>query len=176
MAAVRSNKNRTKARLALGAAALGVLLVFGCAPSEGVDPPEPTPTSEPIPTFEPEPTPPPEPTPTTPEPTPTPEPTVDVPRPPDELVGRWNGGPGNSSDWDFTVSADGSYTLVNDYLGLFDSGYVDATSGQLFLVSDTGDSAVAEAAGIQGCPWQLQTDFGMTFLWLCGQAASFVLA
>ena len=76
---------------------------------------------------------------------------VDVPSPPSNLAGRWNGGPGDSSDWYLTVGADGSYTLINDSLGWTDSGQVDATAGGFTMYNATGDRAVADAAGIGGC-------------------------
>ena len=66
-------------------------------------------------------------------------------------AGRWNGGPGDSSDWYLTVGADGSYTLINDSLGWTDSGQVDATAGGSTMYNATGDRAVADAAGIGGC-------------------------
>lgn len=90
-----------------------------------------------------------------------------VPPPPSELVGRWNGGPGDSSDWYLTVRSDGSWTLVNDYLGLTDSGLVDASGHGFEMYNDTGDPSVADAAGVNGCPWSVTNSVGMTFLYFC---------
>lgn len=98
----------------------------------------------------------------------------DVPPPPPELVGRWNGGAGDSSDWWLTVDVDGTYTLINDYFGMEDSGYVDATSGRVNLVSNSGDSSVGEAAGIDGCDWEVSDLDAMTTLNFCGLGSSYL--
>jgi predicted small lipoprotein YifL len=98
--------------------------------------------------------------------------------PPPELVGTWNGGAGDSTDWRLTIGPDGSYTLINDRLGLSDSGQVD-TSNHGF--NATGDARVLEAAGISGCDWSIGNSqdqvgdlYGYTFasLVFCDNATS----
>lgn len=146
------------AAVALGCAAEG--LEPGPTPPSSTSSPDPGP-SQPGP--EPEPSP-------TPKPSPTPEPShegIEVPSPPADLVGSWNGGPGDSSDWYLTIRHDGAWSLVNDVLGLSDSGVVD-TSGQGFeMYNASGDARVVDAAGVNGCPWSIRREAGMTFLWFC---------
>lgn len=159
---VRAARGPRTGALTLGVAALLLAgAVSGCS-AYGDEPsapsPEPTPTRTPTPT-----------------PDQSQEPEVDVPAPARELVGTWNGGPGDSSDWYLTIGDDGSWTLTNDYLGLGDSGVVD-TSGQGFeMYNDSGDARVVDAAGINGCQWSINRSLGMTFLYFCdGPLSSWV--
>ena len=131
--------------VALGVcAAIASLVLAGCGVGVGSDI---DPTPEPTPTWT---------TPLDGDPTEPPGGTgIAVPPPPAELVGRWNGGAGDSSDWSLTIGSDGSYTLNNDWLGLSDSGLVD-TSGHGFVAySAAGATTVLEAAGISGCDWSI---------------------
>jgi hypothetical protein len=79
----------------------------------------------------------------------------------------WNGGPGDSSDWYLSIGPDGSWGLTNDYLGLQDSGYVDASGNVFSMSNEAGDATVADAAGITGCDWQIVSLAGLTQLHFC---------
>jgi hypothetical protein len=102
-----------------------------------------------------------------------------VPAPPQELVGRWNGGSGGgvSSDWFLTIRADGTYSLVNDWFGLRDSGVVDTSRHGFRTYNSSGDRGVADAAGVDGCSWYIiENTVGLPFLRFCDGASSWVHA
>jgi hypothetical protein len=117
----------------------------------------------------------------TPEPSLTPEWTAQpsqpsddkLPPPPSELVGKWNGGPGDSSDWWLSIRQDGSYTLMNDWLGLYDEGVVGVSHSRLDFQSHN-DPRAPEMSGIQGCGWDVSEVVGMTSLSFCGMDSTFV--
>lgn len=127
--------------------------------------PDPTPRPQREPSWERRPEPVPEP-----EPEPTyvgPEPQI--PAPPQELVGRWNGGPGDSSDWNLTIGSDGQWTLLNDVLGFSDAGTVDASNHAFEMSNETGNPEVVEGAGIYpDCEWEISDAAGFTTLYFCG--------
>jgi hypothetical protein len=115
--AAKAASHVRKALVAAGATLAVVFTLTACdVSSADSGPPRSTPTPTPTPDPTPTPTPTPSPTPS-PTPAPTPAPTPDGWVPP-ELVGLWNGGPGDSSDWYLGISADGAWKLTNDYLGL----------------------------------------------------------
>lgn len=98
-----------------------------------------------------------------------------VPPPPTELVGTWNGGPGDSSDWWLTVDAQGSYTLLNDRLGWRDAGFVDASAHGFVMSNASGDGRVAQAAGVSGCEWTIaRADVIGPMLTFCGATSAWV--
>ena len=99
-----------------------------------------------------------------------------VPAPPSQLVGRWNGGPGDSSDWYLTIGVDGDYTLINDWTGWTDSGLVDTSDNGFEVYNANGDGTVTNAAGINGCDWHIESYAGFTQLRFCGMASVWVPA
>lgn len=155
--------------LPMGIPTLLLTAVLCACSAQGVEPPPSTSPSNASTSPAPESTP--GPTEPTPQPTrvrpPRPEPGAEVPAPPHELVGRWNGGPGDSSDWYLTIRADGSWSLVNDDLGLTDAGLVDATDQGFEMYNGTGDARIVDAAGINACKWNITRSLGMTFLYFC---------
>ena len=174
----KPKRSGMKAALGVSAAIATLAFVGTFAAGEDSSPPPPPPP----PTVS---TTPPDNSPTTPpdnSPTmPPDENEVEVPAPPSELVGKWNGGPGDSSDWWLTIGPDGSYTLINDWLGLSDSGLVDASNHGFVAYNATGDATALDAAGITGCDWTIENSqdevgdlYGYTFEFLrfCADSTS----
>jgi hypothetical protein len=57
---------------------------------------------------------------------------------PDELVGRWNGGPSDRSGWWLTFTADGHYSWVSEAIGFNDEGVAIVEGSTLQMHSTTG--------------------------------------
>ena len=62
---------------------------------------------------------------------------------PQELVGDWNGGPGDSSDFWIHFETDGAYAIWNDETGWSEAGIVVSTGQLLNFYPSDG----------QGSPW-----------------------
>lgn len=101
------------------------------------------------------------------------------PRVPPELVGGWDGGSAGESDFQLSISADGTYALFHQSdMALRDEGHLEVTRDVLTMHSADPDNDVHAYLGVQECSWAITkwTDYGITMqtLWLCGDDFSYL--
>jgi len=97
---------------------------------------------------------------------------------PEELVGHWDGGAYDDTDWTLIINVDGTYSLFNEYdVSIGDEGRLSVTGNSFTMHSSNPGNRVHQYLGAADCSWHVQehTDFGYTtqILWICGDMFSY---
>ena len=87
---------------------------------------------------------------------------------PGELVGDWNGGPGDSADFWLRIERDSAYRLENEEDGWIQEGTVGALGALLTFYPSPGHGSP------WSCDWALLTNVGLEILQL--ESSTFVRA